>query len=798
MKISYNWLKEFIDLEKISIEEIVNTLEQLGFEISEKRIIEPVTKNIVISKIIDIKKHPQASKLFLCKVTDGKRDYSIVCGANNIKNNDIVPMALPGAVFGDKKIQKTRIRGIESEGMLCSEKELGLGDDHSGILVFPEETNIGENLSDIFKKDVIFNIDVPANRGDCLSHLGIARELSAKLKIDLVIPEIFDYNISEQNDDFLLKIDIYPEDLCPKYTGVIIKNIKIKKSPLFIQYRLKLCGLRPINNVVDITNYVMLELGHPLHAFDYKKIDKNHLIIRLAKENEEFIALDTKKYYLANDMLVIADENKPIALAGIIGGENSSVNYNTEVIVLESAVFKPENIRKTAKSMNIINESSFRFEKGSSYEICELSSKRAIRMILEYCEGIFVRYYNVEKKISKPQRIFLSIDYLNKILNKNFTITEIKNIFSYSNFKLQETQNKIEIEVPLYRNDIKENIDIIEEIARLDGYEKIPLINKAYVPQQIIQEPLWNTEKKLRKFLCGTGITETLNYSLVSLEILNRLKLNKNVIKIENPVSKEWEFLRPSILPGLFNNIVYNFNMTQSKNMRFFEIGKVFYKDMNQNYKEKDICGIILTGNIIKPHWKDNSSVIDFYYISGLLEQLLKIIGCNEFSISEPDENLKFFIKEFSSSISKNDNIYLANFGLIDPEIYIDDFPQYIYYAELYIENIISFSDTNKLFIPYSKFPSVKRDLSFVVSEDINYKTIKDKILSCQDENIKIEIQLFDLYRNQEKIGKDKKSLSLTFLFSNFERTLTDQEINKKIDEILTSLSSLGIQLRTK
>ena len=809
MKLSYNWLNEFIQINTYTPEQITEVLNSIGIEVTSTTHIKPEINNVVVGKIIDIEKHPNADKLTLCTVTDGAKNYSIVCGAKNISKDDIIPVALPGAILpGNFKIETTKIRNVESQGMLCSEKELGLSDEHAGIMIlsklFPitdPKLQLGNDFFSAFNlEDTIFDVEIAANRGDCLNHLGIARELAAKLKLSLIIPQVNSSTRQQENINFYVEINEQDSELCSRYIGAVIENIAITQSPLFIKQRLINCGLRPINNIVDITNYVMLELGHPLHAFDYDKITDKRIIVKRNAVSQKVPALNSKEYAIDSDTLIISDSQNPLAIAGIIGLENSGISETTKTIILESAVFDPVNIRKTRQKLDIVTDSSYRFEHGTSFDICDLANKRAVELITKYASGRFTFRSDVYKKEYTPKRLVITAEFVNKILDTKYTLKDISETLSRLGMNIHfstEFENKLFVEVPSFRRDIAEEIDLVEEIARIQGYETIPETLNTFIPKIRISEPVNSVQKQIQTFLCARGMNEVINYSLIKEWKYNGI----NLIELQNPISAEWKYLRPSLLPGLLKNVIYNYNNSNIKNMKFFELGKIFYLSGN-NYIEKESCSILCTGDILEQNWANKPGKIDFYYLAGIIQELINQLGY-PLSISEYEPGqyeLPFNPDKSAVIINKeNDNMKVyGRFGLLNRDMYAGDFGQDIYYGELYLNKLAALPVKNVLFAPYSKLPSSLRDISIIVPDNISYKTILNTILSEQKDNIAIKVQLFDIYKNKEKIGLGKKSFALALTFSSSDKTLTNEEINKKTDTILAKLSESGITLRSE
>ncbi|MBU0952005.1 MAG: phenylalanine--tRNA ligase subunit beta [Elusimicrobia bacterium] len=795
MKISYNWLKEFIAIEQYAPEQIAEILLSIGLEVEE--IVRPynIPDTVITAEIKNIAKHPNADKLTVCIVTDGSTEHQIVCGAKNINNGDKIPLALPGSKLPNGlEIKPTAIRGIESFGMLCSSKELGLNDDHSGILILPANTVLGKTLNETLGlNDIIFDVAVYPNRPDCLSILGVARELSAKLGLNLKLPDLYNPRKSE-NEHF--PVEIVENNLCSRYIASYLNDIKVTDSSLKIQLRLLNHGLRPINNVVDITNYVLLETGHPLHSFDMDKLSGKKIIVRKAVQDENLLALNKLEYKLSSDMLVIADENSPQAIAGVIGGEISGVTKHTNNVILESALFKPQSVRSTRNKLNVSTDASYRFERGCSWEGCELAAKRALFLLLQNTDGKFVSINDTFKEELRPKKLTLRTSRLNKVLGMNPALDkkEIGDILLKLNLRVEPQDDNLNVEIPTYRLDLNEEIDLIEEVARIKGYDSIPSdLITAKIPEYIIEEPLLDLQDKTRDFLTGQGFHEVLNYSFYKNNLPDLKSDASALIEIANPLSQDTKFLRPSLLPGMFQNVLHNLN-NRIEDIKLFELGKIFLQQAS-NKKEMNHLGIIAVGNTFPVSWKTKALKTDYYVISGLVQKLLtSTFQFSGWELSEITEEAGIFAQGQSAVVCHNKEI-IAKFGLINPA-YHPDINEDVFFAEVYMDNLIDKVSSDRKYSHYSNLPLSKRDLSVLVPAEITYSCLADEIHGCKTKDINIEIELFDLYKG-EKIQSDKKSLSFTLYFSHKSRTLIDEEINAVIKQILEKLGKIGIMLRS-
>jgi phenylalanyl-tRNA synthetase beta chain len=497
--------------------------------------------------------------------------------------------------------------------------------------------------------------------------------------------------------------------------------------------------------------------------------------------------------------LIIADPHQPLAIAGIIGLEHSGITGETKTVVIESAVFNPQHIRKTRQKLGILTDSAYRFEHGTSYETCDFSNKRAVELVTRYANGRFTYRTDVYKKQYVPKKLMLSQDYVNKILATKYSIKDISETLSRLGMDIQPTaeiDNKIVVNVPSFRLDINEEIDLVEEVARIQGYENIPMHYRISIPEQQVKDPLFAAEKIIRTFLCSQGIFETINYSLIK----NWDYKPGVLIELKNPISTEWKYLRPSMLPGLLKNIVYNYNNNKTMTMKFYETGKVFCQADDGTYTEKPVCAMAITGSINEPYWGNKPVKTDFHYVSGMIQKLLSYLGCTDYKLSDfagDTVNTPFIPEKSVKLLSKDGSVVLGSFGIVDMSVHNKDFDQEIYYAELYLDTLLPLLTQEKVFKPYSRLPRSGRDIALIVPDNVTYAEIHDAIKSQSTHDMNIELKLFDVYANAEKIGRDKKSMAITLYFSNPERTLTSDEINSKVTDIINRLNGLSITLRT-
>ncbi|OGS22674.1 MAG: phenylalanine--tRNA ligase subunit beta [Elusimicrobia bacterium RIFOXYA2_FULL_39_19] len=796
MKVSYNWIKEFIQIDNYTPEQIAGILQSIGFEIEEISVPFNIPDLVISTKIEEISKHPNADKLVLCRVIDDQKVYSIVCGAKNIKAGDVVPLALPGSVMPNGlEIKLSSIRGENSDGMLCSSKELNINQDHAGIMILPPDTPLGKSLNSLYDlKDVVFDIAVSPNRPDCLSVMGIARELSAKLAINLRTPELY---VPRKTMDDHIPVEIQNDELCSRYIASYISNVSVKESPNRIKFRLISHGLRPINNIVDITNYVLLEIGHPLHAFDIEKMSDSKIVVRKANQDEKVTALNGIEYKLKSDMLVIADSKSAQAIAGVIGAEKSGVTEITKNIILESALFNSSSIRSTRNALNVSTDASYRFERGCSWDNSEMAYKRAIYLILEVAQGNFVSSHDVYSKENKNKKMFLRTSQVNKVLGTSYEKKDIVDILQRLQMRIEPQDDNLSVEVPSFRIDVNEEIDLIEDVARIKGYDTVPATLRISSLQENLEiEPVIEVQRKVQMFMSGQGIYEALNYSFYKNDLSAIISEDNMLIEIDNPLSKDTQYLRPSLLPSLLSNLNHNLN-NQITDIKLYEFGKTYnFRKTSNKVSEEYSLALILKGNIESTQWNVKVKPIDFYYVSGLVQELLaKVFNLTDFREITNENTESYYDKTVSAVIHAKNGEAIASFGLLDSN-YLKDIEQNIYYAEINLEQLLKAKSQNKEFVQFSTMPTSKRDLSVLAPEELNYSLIAEEISKLNSNDISVSSRLFDIYKG-DKIHKDMKSLSFTLYFNHKSKTMTDDEINNKVTHLLDRLGKHGITLRT-
>ena len=800
MKITYNWLREFIDTD-LSPEEIAEKITLSGIEVDSVTKHNEFLKDIVVSEITEISQVPDSDKLSLCKVFDGSEVLDIVCGAKNMQQGDKVALAKIGAVLpGDFKIKKSKIRGTVSYGMLCSEKELGFADDSTGIMILDKNLKTGENLGDALNLfDTVIEYEITPNRGDCLSVIGIARDLAAITGQNIKMPRFTINEIDEDINDYVT-VEIENPELCPRYSAKIIKGITIQDSPLWFKNRLIAVGLRPINNIVDITNYVMYELGQPLHAFDYSFLEDKKIVVKTAEENQEFQTLDSKTHKLNKDNLLICDGKKPVALAGVMGGENSEVKNDTKDVLLESAFFDPSSVRKTSKELGILSDAAYRFERTIDISNVTYAADRAAYFMQELACGKVVKGIVDNYPLKKPLRnISLRKSRLDLIAGKKIDFENSKKILVNLGFKILKSDEELLFEVPSYRNDIFEEIDLIEEVLRIYGYNNI---EEELPPSKIYPEYKYSFHNFLndtKRFFKHIGFSEAVNYSFISKKYNNLFKSSEfKEVELLNPLTEDLEVLRFSILPGLLKNAKENINQ-KNENIKLFEAGKIFSKSEKFEtgvFEEVQFAGV-LTGKIADLNWCDNFRDVDFFDIKGMLEALFNEYRISNVDYSYPDKTEFSFLNCNKSAVITIGNKIIGFMGEINPNV--------MEIFEMEVENLLCFSlNIEKIFDKISKdiyfkelpkFPAIDRDIALLANDDIKSSEIKEIIYS-EGKGLIENIFVFDLYKGKN-IPEGKKSIAFKLIFRDSKGTLKAEKINKIMNKITNKLKeTFKIQIR--
>ena len=820
MKATKEWLNSYVECNDKSLEELENIFTMTGTKVEEVISLYEM-KNVVIGKVEKIEKHPDAEKLVICKVNIGNGEITqIVTGASNLVEGDIVPVAKHGSILPNgTEIKKGMLRGIESNGMMCSYQELNLTKDFEGdqveygIMVLPKkyEENLGEEFLDVFSyiNESVFDFEITPNRQDCQGLKGIARELAVGLDRkfnDNAKLKYSDLSKVDEIEKVTVKID---DEDCNKYLMAVVKDVKIEPSPSWMQRRLKAYGFNPINNIVDITNYVMLEIGQPMHAFDLNllKEDENgkrKIVIRDSKENEKITLLDEKEYELQND-LVITDGVSPIALAGIMGGINSGINENTKQVVLESANFTRKRLRDTSRRINVSTDSYARFEKKLPLSLTEYALVRAIELIQELKAGTVtlevIEKMNKEYTEKPQENVLVEIDTekINNILGLEIQEEYIINLLEKLEFEIIEENNVKYAKAPAYRTDVSRIQDLAEEVIRFYGYDNLKLT----LPKVTVKEKKENikleTKQKAKNLLVNYGYNQIITYGFVNLEDLKKAELDKDIygedaIKVKNALGVDYEYMRTSLLPSMLHTISFNENK-KNFNIKLFEISKIYQKASNISEgilpEEIEMLQMALTKQ--KESNKEKEKYSGMGYINDPIFEfksdvfrLLTSLGLNGAEIENYTENNSFH-KGKCAVIKKGRDI-IGTFGAVNPRILSNfDIKQDVYVLELNLEKILVYLRKNLKAKEIGKFPEVTRDISMYVSKDVKYKDIESSITKANKKLIE-EVKLFDIYENEN--DKERKSIAVRITFRDNNKTLEENEINTVMDKVIKNLEN--------
>lgn len=801
MIVTYNWLKEFVDFD-LSPDALADLLTMIGLEVEGIQKVGADLDEVVVAIVREKAQHPNADKLSLCQVDNGKEVLSIVCGAQNFKAGDTVALAQIGAVLpGDFRIKRSKIRGAESFGMLCSEKELGLADESDGIMILPSGLPLGTPAFEALGlKDVIFEIGLTPNRADCLSVIGIAREIAAMLGLKVKYPS---YDVVENGPaiDSVARISIRDTDLCPRYMARYLTGCRIGPSPSWMVNRLNAVGIRSINNVVDITNYVLLEYGHPLHAFDYRLLAGGAVIVERAADGEKFVTLDEQERALVNQDLTIRDAEKAIALAGIMGGENSEISASTTDILLESAYFEPSAIRRTSRRLGMHTEASHRFERGADISILPRALDRAATLMAELAGGkLAVGSIDVYPTPVQPRVISVRLERIASILGIEIPLDEVIRIFHNLEFTVQCPEPGIlQVTVPTYRVDIEREIDLIEEVARLNGYENIPVTMpkiRAFSDRPSSHQVL---ERKIRDLLVTHGLSEVITYSFVNPSVFNKIMLDegdprRNPIKVLNPLSEDQAVMRTSLLPGLLDVTARNLSF-RLMNVQVFELRRIYLPVEDSELPVEPVYAAgILTGLRDPESWNRKAEPLDFYDVKGMLENLFDTLGISGVLFEARELEAYYHPGKACSVYSGQDHI--GSFGEIHPTVQENyGIEKPLYYFELNFEKLLSLCTEVTSVSPPPRFPDTFRDIAMLVQDEIETGVVLECIRGNKIKEME-NVELFDLYKGPG-IPEGHKSIAVRVRYRSLERTLTDEEVNRLQEQVVQNiLKKINVTIR--
>ncbi len=794
MKVSLSWLKDFVDID-VDVETLADKLVGAGFEVEEIIDAGANMKNVVLGKIVELEKHPDADKLQICQIdVGGKELVQIVTGAQNVSKGDLVPVAMDNSLLPTgQEIKKGKLRGVPSNGMLCSGEELKLteseyvGASVHGILIMNgEKYPLGTDMNVVLgNDDVVLDIGVTANRSDCNSVLGIAREVATVLNKTLKMPDVsFETDKSVKVSD-IIDVDVEDKELCPRYIAAAVSDIKIQDSPEIIQKRLKSVGLRPINNIVDITNYVLIEIGQPMHAFDKNYIEGGKIIPRRAKNGEKIVALNEKEYVLDDTMLVICDVKKPCAIGGVMGGLNSGINDKTNTIIFESAKFLRDNIRRTSRKLNLHSDSSFRYERGIDFDSQRLGIMRALSLIYKYGFGKIAD--GLIDKLSQDltrNKVETSVEEINGILGIEVPKDTVLNILNSLQIQSEiDKDGKLTCVCPAFRDDIENANDLAEEVIRLYGYDKVKSTLLKGGNQTLGGKNRQEKNIDVLKDICVYhGMSEILTYSFTTPKSFDILKLSqddarRNCVKLLKPLGEDLSVMRTTLAYSMISTLASNC-LKSNKKAKLFEIANVYLpqtSDMSQLPSEVNTLALGRYGE-----------GEDFFTMKGIVEVILKKFGLNgEFKRAD----ISYLHKGRSADIYVGKNL-IGYLGEVHPEVAKSfDVSERMYIAELNVDMLNKLDDCSYEFVAISNYPPIERDIAVVVDESV----LAGDLLACVRKgggNLLVDAKIFDIYRNKEVLGENKKSVAISLVFRLAERTLTDEEVNAKINRILSKLSS--------
>ncbi|WP_299679081.1 phenylalanine--tRNA ligase subunit beta [uncultured Tenacibaculum sp.] len=808
MKISYNWLQQFLQFDW-NPEKIGELLTDLGLEVEGielKESIKGSLKGVVVGEVLTCKKHPNADKLKVTTVNLGTGEpVQIVCGAPNVDAGQKVPVATIGTMLYDEKgegfkIKKGKIRGEESHGMICAEDELGLGSSHDGIMILDESLVPGTPCADVFKieTDHVFEIGLTPNRADAMSHYGVARDLRAGLlqndvKLELISPSVSDFHVDERR----LKIDVEVEnkELTPRYCGITITDVEVKDSPEWIKNRLKAIGIAPKNNIVDITNYVLHELGQPLHAFDASKIKGNKVVVKTLEEGTKFTTLDEVERELSAEDIMICDaESNPLCIAGVFGGLKSGVTENTTTVFLESAYFNPVSVRKTAKRHGLNTDASFRFERGIDINQTKYAIKRAALLIEEYAGGKMssdiMDFY--PEKVNDFE-VFLSFENVYKLIGQDIPKETIKNILASLEIKINSiTEAGLGLVIPSYRVDVQREADIIEEILRVYGYNNIEFSHKLNTSISFDNDTQVKVENIVSDHLVALGFNETMANSLTKADYIGLSEdLNESFnVEMLNPLSNDLKVLRQSLLFSGLESISYNINRKNNA-LKFFELGKTYHK-YESGYQEDKHLTLFVTGNKLKDNWKIASETSSFFYLKGVITSIFNRLGLSNLKNSPVKSSV--FSEGLTLSLGKTK---LVEFGVVKRSILKEfSIKQEVLFADFKWDVILGLVGKKKIKVTdLPKFPAVKRDLALLLDSKVEFKEIYNLAFQSERKLLK-EVDLFDVYEG-ENLPEGKKSYAVSFILQDENKTLNDKQIDKIMQKLQQTFEkNVGAELR--
>ncbi|WP_208592297.1 phenylalanine--tRNA ligase subunit beta [Gracilibacillus suaedae] len=800
MFVSLNWLKNYVDIDQLSPEDLAELITKSGIEVEGLERFASPANNVVVGYVESCEKHPNADKLNLCQVNVGEETLQIICGAPNIAQGQKVAVAKPGAVLpGNFKIKKAKLRGVESNGMICSLQELGVEEKFvpkefaSGIFVFPEDAEIGADVNELLNlDDIIMELGLTPNRSDALSMLGVAYEVAAILDVPIRLPHT-NYHTEEEKVENYVSVKVEAAEQNPYYGAFLLKDVKIGPAPLWMRNYLMAAGIRPINNVVDITNYVLLEYGQPLHAFDFDKFGSDEVVIRMAHEGEKLVTLDNQERTLTSEHLVITNGKEPVALAGVMGGADSEVSEQTTTVLLEAAYFEGQTVRKAAKDFDLRSEASNRFEKGVDPNRVQKAGERACKLLQEYAgatvlNGVF-EYDHLDYS-EKTVTIWTST--INDRLGTNISNDDIADILRKLNFNYEQDGETFTVYAPTRRQDIVIFEDMLEEVARIYGYDNLPFTLPSGGAQAGGLTKQQELKRYVKRFLEGAGLSETVTYSLTSKERATELvspevaEAMVSSVSLAMPMSEEHSTLRLSILPEMLSSVAYNLARKQV-NVAYYELGSIFISKEEKVTRQPDekvrLAGA-LTGEWLTHPWQQEKKTVDFFVVKGIVEALFESLNLNVTFVQakvdgmHPGRTAQLFIGDQA----------IGFVGQVHPQLQKEYDLKETFVFDIDFDYILSIHENEPSFAKIPRYPSVTRDIAIVVDESVQAGALQAAIAHAGGELVK-DIQVFDVYQG-EHLAEGKKSIAFSLFYQDPERTLTDEEVESSYQAILDAVAN--------
>jgi len=800
MLVSLNWLKHYVDISSISPEELAEKITKTGIEVDGIEYIAEKSSDVVVGYVKSCEKHPNADKLNLCQVDIGDEQLQIICGAPNVRQGQKVVVAKPGAVLPNNfKIKKVKLRGIESNGMICSLQELGIDEKYvprdiaEGIFVFPDDVTVGESVEPLLNlNDAVLEFDLTPNRADALSMLGVAYETAAILDQDVMLPSEKVHAAGEKAADYV-SVEVKDPDLNPYYGAFIAKDITIKPSPLWMRNALMAAGIRPINNVVDITNFVLLEYGQPLHAFDYDRFGSDKVVTRRAEQNEKMTTLDGEERTLTPENLVITNGYEPVALAGVMGGQNTEVSDDTTTVLLEAAYFNPIAVRMTVRDTGLRSDSSTRFEKGVDPNRVEKAGWRACHLLEKYAGAtILAEPVSYDELDRNEKTVEMKTADINKRLGTTITTDDIVSILHKLKFSFEQNGDTFVVHVPTRRGDITIFEDMLEEVARIYGYDNLPFTLPEGASQAGGLTNKQQLKREVKHYLQSTGLMETITYSLTDDAMIDRLispelkEKNPSPVQLAMPMSEDHKYLRLSILPELLKSLAHNRARTQH-DIHYFELGSVFVTDETTLSKQPDeqlrLAGA-LTGLWVSHPWQQEKKQVDFYLVKGIVEGLFSYL---QIPVAFEQAKLPDMHPGRCATISINERT-VGFLGQVHPTFEKSMDIKETYVFDIDMETVLANYTDTPGYQPIPKYPSVARDIAFIVDEDIQAGDIKETIAETGAPLVK-NVQVFDVYKG-ENLPEGKKSIAYSLHYQDTEKTLKDDEVEQSYQHIVSTVNA--------